>query len=71
MTRRMKRIFYILLAIFMLSSCETSWLDESKHPMPDGVGATPEFVFEGESTITVNKLGGDYTAAIKEISHGW
>ena len=61
----MKRIFYILLAIFMLSSCETSWLDESKHPMPDGVGATPEFVFEGESTITVSKLGGDYTAAIK------
>ena len=61
----MKRIFYILLAIFMLSSCETSWLDESKHPMPDGVGATPEFVFEGEATITVSKLGGDYTAAIK------
>lgn len=49
----------------MLSSCVTSWLDESKHPMPDGVGAKPEFVFEGESTITVSKLGGDYTAAIK------
>ena len=61
----MKKIFYILLAIFMLSSCETSWLDESKHPMPDGVGATPEFVFEGESTITVNKFGGDYTASVK------
>ena len=61
----MKKIFYILLSILMLSSCVTSWLDESKHPMPDGVGAKPEFVFEGESTITVSKLGGDYTAAIK------
>ena len=49
----------------MLSSCVTSWLDESKHPMPDGVGAKPEFVFEGESTIQVSKLGGDYTAKIK------
>ena len=61
----MKRIFYILMAVLMLSSCETSWLDESKHPMPDGVGATPEFVFDGESTISVNKFGGDYTATIK------
>lgn len=61
----MKKIFYILLAVFALSACETSWLDESKHPMPDGVGAKPEFAFEGESTINVSKLGGDYTAAIK------
>lgn len=61
----MKKIFYILLTVFALSSCETSWLDESKHPMPDGVGETPEFVFEGESTISVNKFGGDYTASIK------
>lgn len=61
----MKKIFYILLAIFMFSACETSWLDESKHPMPDGVGATPEFVFDGESTISVSKLGGEYTSTVK------
>lgn len=61
----MKKIFYIILAIIAFSACETSWLDESKHPMPEGVGAKPEFVFEGESTIQVSKLGGDYTAKIK------
>ena len=61
----MKKIFYIILAIIAFSACETSWLDESKHPMPEGVGAKPEFVFEGESTIEVSKLGGDYTAKIK------
>lgn len=61
----MKKILFIALAIFALSSCETSWLDESKHPMPDGVGAKPEFVFEGESTIKVSKHGGDYTATVK------
>lgn len=61
----MKKLFYIVLAILTLSACETSWLDESKHPMPDGVGAKPEFVFEGESTISVSKLGGDYEAVIK------
>ena len=61
----MKKIFYIILAIIAFSACETSWLDESKHPMPDGVGAKPEFVFEGESTVQVSKLGGDYTAIIK------
>ena len=61
----MKKIFYIILAIIAFSACETSWLDESKHPMPDGVGAKPEFVFEGESTIQVSKLGGDYTALVK------
>ena len=60
----MKKIFYVILAIIAFSACETSWLDESKHPMPDGVGAKPEFVFEGESTISVSKLGGDYTATI-------
>ena len=60
----MKKIFYIILAIIAFSACETSWLDESKHPMPEGVGAKPEFVFEGESTIQVSKLGGDYTATI-------
>lgn len=61
----MKKIFYIILAIIAFSACETSWLDESKHPMPEGIGAKPEFVFEGESTIEVSKLGGDYTAKIK------
>lgn len=60
----MKKIFYVILAIIAFSACETSWLDESKHPMPDGVGAKPEFIFEGESTISVSKLGGDYTATI-------
>ena len=60
----MKKIFYIVLAIIAFSACETAWLDESKHPMPEGVGAKPEFVFEGESTIQVSKLGGDYTATI-------
>ena len=60
----MKKIFYIILAIIAFSACETSWLDESKHPMPEGVGAKPEFVFEGESTINVSKLGGDYTAVV-------
>lgn len=60
----MKKIFYVILAIIAFSACETSWLDESKHPMPDGVGAKPEFVFEGESTISVSKLGGDHTATI-------
>lgn len=65
MNKTMKKIFYIVLAILTLSACQTSWLDESKHPMPDGVGAKPEFVFEGESTITVNKLGGEYSASIK------
>ena len=61
----MKKIFYIVFAALALAACETSWLDESKHPMPDGVGAKPEFVFNGESTITVSKLGGDYSAEIK------
>ena len=61
----MKKIFYIILAIIAFTACETSWLDESKHPMPDGVGAKPEFVFDGETTISVNKLGGDYSATIK------
>lgn len=60
----MKKIFYIILAIIAFSACETSWLDESKHPMPEGVGEKPEFVFEGESTINVSKLGGDYTAVV-------
>lgn len=66
--KRMNYIKHILIAvfaIFLFSSCETSWLDESKHPMPEGVGNKPEFIFEGESTIKVNKLGGDYTATIK------
>lgn len=61
----MKKILYILLAVFALSSCETSWLDESKHPIPEGIGEKPEFTFEGESTISVSKLGGDYTASVK------
>lgn len=61
----MKKIFSIALAVFTLAACQTSWLDESKHPMPEGVGAKPEFQFEGESTINVSKLGGDYTATIK------
>ena len=61
----MKMIFYIILAIIAFTACETSWLDESKHPMPDGVGAKPEFVFDGETKISVNKLGGDYSATIK------
>lgn len=61
----MKKIFYIVFAALALAACETSWLDESKHPMPDGVGAKPEFIFNGESTIKVSKLGGDYNAEIK------
>ena len=61
----MKKIFYIVLAAFALASCQTSWLDESEHPMPDGVGAKPEFKFEGESTINVSKFGGDYEAVIQ------
>ena len=74
----MKRIFYIILAIIAFSACETSWLDESEHPMPEGVGAKPEFIFDGEPTITVSKHGGDYSASIKanqpwlvESTVGW
>lgn len=48
-----------------MTACTAKWLDESEHPMPDGVGEKPEFIFEGESTIKVSKLGGDYTATVK------
>ena len=75
----MKRIFYIVLAALALVACEeATWLNESEHPMPDGVGAKPEFVFDGEPTISVSKHGGDYTASIKanqpwlvESTVGW
>lgn len=62
----MKRIFYIVLAALALVACEqATWLNESEHPMPEGVGAKPEFVFDGEPTINVSKHGGEYTATIK------
>ena len=61
----MKKILYFILALVTFAGCNHSWLDESEHPMPDGVGAKPEFTFEGESTIKVGKLGGEYSAIIK------
>lgn len=61
----MKRIIYTVLAVALLSACQTSWLDESKHPMPEGVGLTPEFVFDGEPVVNVSKTGGEYSAKIK------
>lgn len=61
----MKKIIYLLLSMTMLAACTAEWLDESEHPMPEGVGEKPEFIFDGESTVYVSKLGGDYTAAVK------
>ncbi len=61
----MKKIFYLIVLALAIPSCTTQWLDESEHPMPEGVGQKPEFIFEGSSVISVGKMGGDFTSVVK------
>ena len=61
----MKKILYLIALALTLPACQATWLDESEHPMPDGVGKKPEFVFDGTSEIRVGKLGGDFTSKVR------
>lgn len=53
------------MTLSLLAGCKSAWLDESEHPMPEGVGGKAEFVFDGEPAVKVGKLGGDYSTRVK------
>lgn len=57
------KIIIPALALAVMS-CTTDWMQESEHPMPEGTGAVPVFTFEGEKSLSVSKLGGDYEATV-------
>ncbi|MBQ1841922.1 MAG: BACON domain-containing protein, partial [Bacteroidales bacterium] len=61
----MKKIIYIMMALSLLVGCKSTWLDESEHPMPDGVGGKAEFIFDGEPAVKVGKLGGEYSTKVR------
>ena len=54
-----------MMALSLLVGCKSTWLDESEHPMPDGVGGKAEFVFDGEPAVKVGKLGGEYSTKVR------
>lgn len=55
----------MLLATLCFSCCTVDWVQESEHPLAEGVGQKPEFQFEGASEIEAGKFGGDYEASIR------